>query len=100
MEDPIPVLSVVRNEGNDGWGGAPPLAPWFLSEVVPRKIREGFLSLLLRSGTDLMPRGVMSLHFSGGIFTKLMCPQDMLGKISEYFNEHVRKCLPVNEKSN
>ncbi len=60
--------------------------PRFLSELVPRRIREGFLSLLLRSGTDLMPIGVMSLHFSGGIFfTKLMCPQDMPGNFSEYF---------------
>jgi hypothetical protein len=32
-----------------------------------------------------MPIGVMSLHFSGGIFTKLMCPQDMPGNFSEYF---------------
>jgi len=61
------------------------LAQRFLSEVVLRQIREGFLSLLLRSGADLMPKGVMSLHFSGGIFTKLMCPQDMSGNFSEYF---------------
>jgi hypothetical protein len=66
-------------------GRCPPLAPWFLSEVVPRQIREGFLSLFLRSVSDLMPIGVMSLHFSGGIFTKLMCPQDMPGIFSEYF---------------
>lgn len=60
--------------------------PRFLSELVRRQIREGFLSLLLRSGTDLMPIGVMSLHFSGGIFfTKLMCPQDMPGNFSESF---------------
>ncbi len=77
MEDPIPVCS--ENEGNDGWGGAPLR---FLSEVVLRQIREGFLSLHLGSGTDLMPKGVTSLHFSGGIFTKLMCPQDICQEFS------------------
>jgi len=66
-------------------GRFPPLVPWFLSEVVPRQIREGFLSLLLWSVSDLMPIGVMSLHFCGGIFTKLMCPQDMPGNFSQYF---------------